>query len=270
MTLQKTNSQNTLHPKRWSVQVSLTGLSFLSISQNGVLDHGSKSFSVTTTAEGLSHALTEFWLPHFNSSGQHLQTKVVHQSPYVTVVPLALFKADKAMDYLKFNTRMLQNDVVAYDILEAQEIVVVYIPFVNVNNLVFDTVGPFDFEHSATVLLRHLLSARKSQKESEVFVNIYKDSFDFIVLSSGRLVLFNHYSFHTPDDFIYYILFALEQLSISPEEVHLYLSGQVAQDDDLFQGIYTYVREVNLYTDHELVALDQTKQHESIVLKSTL
>ena len=270
MTLQKTNSQNPHQHTSWSVQVSLTGLSFLSIPQLGQAIHAQENFPVPTTAEGLTQALKQFWLPHYNASGQNLTTKVFHQSPYATVVPLALFDANKGMDYLKLNTRLLKTDVVAFDILEAQELVVVYIPFTNVNNLVFDTVGPFEFEHSATGILRHLLTTRKSIKNTEVYANIYRDSFDLIVIEPGRLILYNNYAYHAPEDFLYYLLFGLEQLNLNPEEVNLYLSGEVSKADALFQSAYTYVRHVSLYTDHQLKNIAQVEHHQALVLKTSL
>ncbi|HBB48086.1 MAG TPA: hypothetical protein DCZ44_00455, partial [Flavobacteriaceae bacterium] len=119
-----------------------------------------EQFPVATTAEGLTQYLDQFWGRQRETlsieSSQSI--RLIHQSSWYTVVPKALFDPARGLDYLKFNTRLLDNDLVAHDLIEALDLVVVYLPFTNVNNWFFERFGSFTFEHSAAILLRHLLA----------------------------------------------------------------------------------------------------------------
>ena len=54
---------------------------------------------------------------------------------------------------------MLENDYITYDEIKNSEIVNVYIPFVNINNFLFDIYGSFIFKHSSTVLIERLIKS---------------------------------------------------------------------------------------------------------------
>jgi hypothetical protein len=46
-----------------------------------------------------------------------------------------------------------------------------------------------------------------------------------LLLSKSEVVIFNSFDYQTPEDFIYYVLFTAEQLSLNPENFPLELIG---------------------------------------------
>jgi hypothetical protein len=58
--------------------------------------------------------------------------------------------------------------------------------------------------------------------------------------------LFNTFDYKSPEDFIYYILFAAEQLQLNPEYFQLELLGKIAENDALYNIAYQYIRNVTL------------------------
>ena len=250
MTQPKTNKNN--YPnKGWSVQISLTGLSFLGPDQNQELCYFNDAFPVATTAEGLTQYMDQFWGQHREqlqiNADQTIQ--LIHQSSWYTLVPKDLFDPAKGLDYLKFNTRLLDTDLVAHDHIEALDLVVVYLPFTNVNNWFFERFGSFTFEHSITVLLRHVLAKKSPQKIPQIITYFHKDHFDLVVWQDKQIQLCNTYAYHQPEDVLYFVLFACEQLNLDPEIVALYLGGEVEKQDEYFELLYRYVRQVALYQD---------------------
>src|SRR5690606_25090688 len=137
---------------------------------------------------------------------------VIYSTPIYSLVPASIFDETKASEYLKFNSKLLANDFMAHDILEDREIVVVYVPFMNINNFFFEKYGAFNYFHSTTVLLKTIFGAEKYSLP-KMYLHFQKNSFDCIVLKNGELQLCNTYSFKTPEDFIYYTLFCMEQLN---------------------------------------------------------
>ncbi len=249
MTQSRTNN-NVLINKSWSVQVSLTGLSFLGPGQPQEAVYLSEQFPVATTAEGLTQYLDQFWgrQREMLNIEPDQNIRLVHQSSWYTVVPKSLFDPARGLDYLKFNTRLLDNDLVAHDTIEALDLVVVYLPFTNVNNWFFERFGSFTFEHSASVLLRHLLAQNTAVNTAQALVYLHKDHFDFIVWQNKKLLMSNTYSFMAPEDVLYYVLFGFEQYDLNPEQIPLAIAGAVSEQSDLFDLLFQYVRNVSLYS----------------------
>ena len=249
MTQPKTNNTVSTNNKSWSVQVSLTGLSFLGPGAPESALYLTEQFPVATTAEGLTQYLDQFWgrqRETLNIDPQE-SIRLIHQSSWHTVVPKALFDPSRGLDYLKFNTRLLDNDLVAHDFIEALDLVVVYLPFTNVNNWFFERFGSFTFEHSTSVLLRHLLGQNSITESVQAMIYLHQNHFDLVVWQGKKLRLCNTFSFQAPEDVLYYVLFGFEQLDLSPENVSLNLAGAAAERGDIFELLYRYVRDVTYY-----------------------
>ena len=268
MTQSKTNNTLSTNNKGWSVQVSLTGLSFLGPRQTQENLYLNEQFPVATTAEGITQYLDQFWGRQRETLNfdQQQAIRIVHQSSWYTVVPKDLFDPSRGLDYLKFNTRLLDNDLVAYDVIDGLDLVVVYLPFTNVNNWFFERFGSFTFEHTTSVLLRHVMAQNSLKKSAQSMVNLHKDHFDLIIWQGKNLMLCNTYSHQSPEDVLYYVLFAFEQFELDTEQVPLYLAGAVAERDELFTLLYQYVREVSYYSNGPNPIKDLA-QHQELPLQ---
>ena len=76
---------------------------------------------------------------------------VTHSNNLSTFVPKPFFNEDNLSDYLQYNIKILKNDFIAYDTLENSELVNVFIPYVFINNYLFDTFGSFEYKHTFEV-----------------------------------------------------------------------------------------------------------------------
>jgi hypothetical protein len=193
---------------------------------------------------------TDF-LKHSFLENEHLvnntftSVHVAHANNLSTFVPKAFFKEENIGDYLKFNIKVLQNDFIVHDIIEGAEMINVYIPFVYLNNFLFDKFGSFEYRHSSSVLVASLLKKNTSKDESVCYVNVENGFFQIVVIKNNKLVLYNAFDFKTKEDFIYFILFTAEQLEMNPDTFKLYLSGQIDKESVLYKMVYTYVRNVH-------------------------
>ena len=55
---------------------------------------------------------------------------------------------------------------------------------------------------------------------------------------------YNAFKYKTKEDFIYYLIFVLDQLKLNPEEIELVLSGLIDKNSKLFEMVYKYVRNI--------------------------
>ena len=233
--------------KDLSIQIRLSGLSFCILNRS------------TNTIERLQHIQNEKKTTPFEVLNQ-LKTIIesnadfnqefdsvlcIYQNELSTLVPKSLFNENHLADYLKFNAKILMTDFIDYDTISINDSVNVYVPLVNVNNYLFERFGSFTYKHASTILIESVLQNSSKQKTIELFVNVGNLHFEVIAAKGNELIFYNTFDYNTKEDFIYYILFSIEQLKLSPETLKINLSGQIDKDDDLFNILYKYVRFVD-------------------------
>lgn len=247
MTVNKNNKKQ-FSINRLSIQVSLNGLSFCILNDEKKSIDFLKSFFFTKKLS--PNALLDKLQNDFNSEEPLNQDFndiiVVFKNNLSTMVPKSLFDKDCLADYLKFNNKILSTDFIAFDAIESLDSMVVYVPYININNFLYDRFGSFTYKHHTTILLEELIKLGKHTLKPKMFVYVNKFDFDVVIIEEGQLILYNNFEYNTKEDFIYYILFTSEQLGLNPETFELELLGEIDIDDELYQVVYKYVRNVSL------------------------
>ena len=239
--------------KDLSIQVNLSGLSFCILNRSG--DNKVEYINTIVFGEKLTpfetlNRLKEELASNTIFSDDFENIKIIHHNELSTLVPESSYDESNNAEYLKFNSKILKTDFIASDKIGLLDAVNVYVPYVNVNNYIFDTFGAFTYTHASTILIE-AVSHHNQSEEKSAFINIEGNTMQVVVNSNSAFELYNYFEFTTPEDFIYYILFTFEQLQLNPEKTHVKLSGTVTEDDDLFQIAYKYIRHVSLVRDHQ-------------------
>lgn len=172
---------------------------------------------------------------------------VTHCNDLVTQVPKAFFDKEQLTTYLQYTVKLLDKDYITYDTISNTDIINVYVPFVNINNFFIDIYGSFYYKHSSTILIENLLQQYKNTPEKICFVNVAKNNFEVLITNQDELILYNNFKFTTKEDFIYYILFTLEQLNLNPEEIKVKLMGDIEKESELYTILFQYIRNVSFY-----------------------
>lgn len=175
---------------------------------------------------------------------------VVYANTLYTLVPNDFFDENKLSQYLKFNIKILETDYITYDDIPYLATKNVFIPLTNINNYLFDTFGSFTFTHSVSLLINSV-QQQLLEATTQGFIQVYPTHFDLSIFSDKKLILANSFSYYTPEDFIYYLLFSLEQLSIKPTEIKLYLGGDINTGTAVYNYIETYIKHVYFFTKEE-------------------
>lgn len=254
--------------KDLSIQIRLSGLSFCILNRS------------TNTIERLQHMQSEKKATPFELLNQ-LKTIIesnadfsqsfdtvlcIYQNELSTLVPKSLFNENHLADYLKFNAKILQTDFIDYDTIATNNSANVYVPLVNVNNYLFDTFGSFIYKHASTILIESVLQQSSKHTDIELYVNVGHLHFEMIAAKDKELLYYNTFDYSTKEDFIYYILFTIEQLKLNPESVKINLTGIIQKDDDLFTIIYKYVRFVEFLEptcNYQFKSTNQPKENHS-------
>ena len=231
-----------------SIQVDLSGLSFfvLDTTTNVVLSVINKDFENTKTPQALLDQLEHAFNNHDILKSEFSKVQLIHSNNLQTLVPSALFEESALSDYIKYNTKIFKTDFITYDVIQNEDIMVVYVPFVNINNYIFERFGSFEYKHSATVLIDRVLQLQKNTTEPHIYININHKHFEITVTENNLLKLYNSFEYETPQDFIYYVLFTAEQLNMNPEQFKCILMGKIKESDDLFKLAYKYIRHISI------------------------
>ena len=175
---------------------------------------------------------------------------VLHDNSFNTFVPNALFDENYPGSYLQYNTRVFEADFFAWDALPVYTMTNVYIPLMNVNNFLVERLGAFDYKNTNTILVEKLLDASVNIDDKQVFAHLQETHFEIVVVHNQKLLLYNSFEYSSPEDFLYYLLFTMEQLSLNPETAKILLLGNITEADPRFSLAYTYIRNVSLYEPH--------------------
>lgn len=240
--------------KSLSVQVSLIGLSFLvkDVALNSVLFSHSVSFPSTISPNETLVALIKIVNDNTILQGDFEMVTVIHQNNLSTVVPSSLFDEHEAVNYLKFNAKILPTDFIAHDKLKMQELEIVYVPYVNINNYFYDTYGSFKYYHHSTIAIKDSFKLSGSKEITAMHIDVAEDTFYCTVMVQGKLQLHNVYTYKTAEDFSYYILFCFEQLGLDPNEIPLNISGKIAKNDVLYSLLFRYIRNIQ-FLDNAII-----------------
>ncbi|WP_242535751.1 DUF3822 family protein [[Muricauda] lutisoli] len=227
----------------------MNGLSFCVVDTitNKILAFERMSFKTPLTPYLMLKELKEKLSKQGDVGTNFSEVMVIHKNNMFGLVPKPLFNKEELPNYLKFNAKIMPNDLIAYDEIPNQEIINVYVPYTNVNNYIFELFGEFEFKHSGTVLLNTLLNQNRTASEPVCYVQVSEREMEMMVISDKKLKFYNQFEYSNKEDFLYYLLFSLEQMQLDLEKVNLKLFGAVEEGDPIYDLCYQYIKNVSVF-----------------------
>lgn len=194
----------------------------------------------------------------------------IHHNQLVTQVPDLYFDETQLKSYLYYNIKTLASDYITFDDLPSMEAKNVYIPYVNINNFLFQNFGEFEFKHHSTVLIETLIKLHRQQLKQTMYVNVSPKHMDIVAFKNGEFTLYNSFQYNTKEDFLYYILFVAEQLSLDFQSFQLVLLGNISNTNDTYKITYEYIKNIQfLKPTHDfLTESDHFYPHSNYILLS--
>ncbi len=261
--------------KELSIQISLSGLSFCILDRSGShieylkrIDFKTKLVPETVLEELKGVISSEPLL-----SQPFGNILVLFQNELSNLVPEEFFDENNAADYLKFSSKIIRTDFISHDKIDANDSVNVFVPYMNINNHLFEVYGEFEYKHASTIFLEQVLKDEEGASDDKMYINVERFHFEMIVVKKGQFQLYNTFEYFTKEDFIYFILFCVEQLKLNPEKLTVKLSGNIMKDDALYQLLYTYIRYLDINNPSEKYSFNNTlennsKHQHSLILNS--
>lgn len=246
----KSYSENNTSDYDLFLQITRDGLKYL------ILENASKTFigieefrfnetqsddsiiepiqEILTTNPTLQHSFRTFDVTYINNRS--------------TLIPNAVFQKNKIAEYHQFNFDKLEEDNYYTDQLIS----------LNANNIytipdfiidAFSSIKEVTFKHFSSALIEaSLLHAKTTKTPLLINVNVLPSEFQISIIKNQKLELYNSFTYQTNEDFIYYLLFALQQLNINNEDVTIRLLGEIEKESPLYHLISQYIKKITFGT----------------------
>ncbi len=269
-TMQQQNNKKEKSNLVLSIHVHLNGFSFFihEIASKKASGFFSKTFTEPIPIEQLHKEIQAELKKQLILQKSFNEVRCSVENNLATLVPKSLFEENALQEYVEKDLDLRPNDFVTYDQLEDQDWITVYVPFVNVNNMLIDAFGSFKYYHAVSVWLRAL--DRHNKADGEYVWGIYKENnhIHTALLQNKKLMFYNCFEAKTPKDVAYYVLLSAKKYGISPNEIPLFVVGDIAAEDATFNALYEFVRSINLLEpNHKLTfASPRLNQHQNFCL----
>ena len=165
-------------------------------------------------------------------------------SPCTVLVPGPLFNRDNTADYLKLASSK-ETQVAFSDKLRFSDVHVVYsVPSFLVAE-VEAGIGEVTLYNAVTAFIDQQLMLNKHNSETAMAVNIRHGYMDIVMCKGASLLFSNTFPWQNAEDFIYYLLFSMEQLQINPDQQEVSLYGDIERTSASWMVSRKYIRNVN-------------------------
>jgi hypothetical protein len=245
-----------------SIKISLSGFDLMlsNLECNSIIDYKKYNFNKKALTENLSFKLDSFLNESKIDFSNVINVKLIISNKLSCLVPKELFDERLSLDYLKFNSKLIENDFASNDYIEELETYNVYLPFVNVTNYLVERFGSFEYYHSSTILLRKILKTTTNDSRTLFFTNIETDSFQVIIFKNKNLLYYNDFEYQTKEDILYFLLFVIEQNKEIKSDTKLNILGGISENDKNFNFISQFIKNIvtfktKSFTDKDLIKI---------------
>ena len=241
--LQKADSKN----YKLTIQLSLDGFSFciFNASQNKFLAIESQLIHNVKNIDNFCKLFEDFVINHTWLSLSFQQANILFESHKTTMVPTPLYDDKEKENYAKLNFTLTDDQIIITDKLHNVDAIKLYAVPKKIIELLKKLFPGYQLSSHASVLIESLLIFNINQPDhKKCYVNVRNSSLDITILEGRKLLYYNAFTYKTQEDFIYYLIFVLEQLKLNPEEIELILNGFIDKNSKLFEIIYRYVRNI--------------------------
>ena len=171
-----------------------------------------------------------------------LRVKLVVNNDLSVLVPNNIYDNDLKLNYLKFNSEVLENDTAEVDELIEIDAKNVYIPYANINNFLIDKFGSFEFYHYSTILIQNIFNKIECSDCIHYNANAQHNFLNIIIFKGKSLIYSNSFNYKTKEDLLYYILFVSKQLNVVNSETEIMFVSNNKEASEEFNYLKKFVK----------------------------
>lgn len=162
-----------------------------------------------------------------------------------TLIPKSFASSGTNREVLAFNHPLTEEEVVLEDNIPAGEMTHLFAFSGKALSSLTEIPGISKIHCASSVLLELLVGQFRNLKlDDKLFLHVRPRWFEVVCLRDKKLRFYNSFEYRTREDFIYFLLFVMDQLGLNPETSEVVLLGEIEKESAIYQIIYKYVRNV--------------------------
>lgn len=166
-----------------------------------------------------------------------------------TLVPNEHFEEKAVLKYLKLTGEIPAETVCITTEQQTIDARNLFVADKEIINWLQDIVYPsckIKFIHQTSALIEGIFQNNSGTYPVQMHVQVEKDHLVIIVNRNRVLELCNIFQYQSAQDFIYYVLFIIDELRLDPRTCKLNLYGQINTNSAIFELIHKYIQEISM------------------------
>ena len=159
-----------------------------------------------------------------------------------TLVPESLYKKEEAETLLSFNTKVTGK--VLADNIVSQKAYLIYSVPESILGIVSTFFPKAKYKAQESILIQQYSQLNTENTKTYLYLNEQK--LGITIFDSDKLIFNNSFKYTSKEDLLYYLLFSLEQLNLSPNSIDVTVFGSIEDSDEHFILLYEYIRNIKL------------------------
>ncbi len=102
--------------------------------------------------------------------------------------------------------------------------------------------------HSGKLLIDHI---QASPTADEIHINRVHQALEIACFSKGQFVFYNIFDTNAEEDFLFYVVYTLNQLNFNQHEVHCYIYGDTLPHSNYHHTLQKYIRHLHFLNEDE-------------------
>ena len=242
---------------RMTIQFSLGGLSFAfldTLSQMLVALECYQS-DLLTDSNDLFRTLERSLESKGLNNRDFLSVTCLIDNRYNTMVPEPIFSETDKAKYLEFSHQIPEGYTLASERLKTVHCInVVAWP----KALEDKILSKWKYAHITHLNSAFIDSVMHGKTKTGVFVHVNNRDFDMVIKKEDNLLFFNNFKFNTKDDFVYFLLFAMEQNGFSGQETPITFSGLIRPASEIIELCGRYVKDIRFVENPHEIRVSET------------
>jgi hypothetical protein len=179
----------------------------------------------------------------------------------LTLVPKSLFDEEHVADFARF-LDVKENEKVFAQTLDNQNMIIY-----KTDGALVTAVEKFNLQNTVYTARGWISAIAKSNPpNSNLYLEIGKNTVQFLYFSLGSLRFYNIFEFKNEDELAYFTTFVTEELLLKPQTTTLVISGDINTDDKNMKRLADFYPKVELNSLKVLDLPGQIAEHKFLAL----
>jgi hypothetical protein len=176
-----------------------------------------------------------------------LDVRISVSNQFFTLVPETLFDPVHKEDYLRLHSNLdPQQQVILFNRTCGLDVVNIF-AIDGVIHRMAQSLFPersVEFLHQTSALIKTVLHQADRNAGRSMHLFVERNYVSILVVDENGLQFCNVFHYLSPEDFIYFVIFVMQEQKMNPEQETITAWGDITHDSSLFNTLKKYIRQV--------------------------